>query len=80
MGKKKETFEAALGRLEKIAQSLEDGELPLEKALKRYEDGVAAYRYCASLLEDAERKISILTEGGDKGLSGEDAADLEVSS
>jgi exodeoxyribonuclease VII small subunit len=64
--KKKESFEAALARLEKIAEKLEHGEMPLEEALRQYEDGVRAYRHCTALLAEIEKKIEILTKD-DKG-------------
>ena len=61
---KKESFEDALARLEEIARKLESGDLPLEEALKRYEDGVKAYNYCSRLLKEIEQKIEILTLNG----------------
>lgn len=64
--KKRESFETALARLEKIAEKLEQGEMPLEDALKQYEDGVKAYRHCAALLSEIEKKIEMLTKD-DKG-------------
>ncbi len=73
---KKETFEEALGRLEEIAEQLENGNMPLDEAVKRYEEGVRAYRYCSSLLKHVERKIEVLTQEGDM-LKAEEAPDLD---
>ncbi len=76
--KRKETFEQALEHLEGIAEKLERGEMPLEEALKRYEEGVRAYRRCSELLKEAEKKIEILVREGE-GLKAEESDDLEVS-
>ena len=54
-------FEKALERLEKIVQDLEGGNLPLEEALKKYEEGVKLSRACAQKLEQAESKVEVLT-------------------
>ena len=58
-------FEAALAELERIVKQLEDGDLPLEKSLELYERGVQLSRFCHGRLEDAERRIEVLTERGD---------------
>ena len=59
--KKKETFESSLNRLEKIVQQMEEGNLALEESLKLYEQGVALTRLCSQKLEEAEKRIEILT-------------------
>lgn len=53
-------FESALGRLEKIVQDLEQGDLPLEQSLKLFEEGVKLARICAKRLDEAERKVEVL--------------------
>ena len=55
-------FEDALGRLEQIVDQLEAGELPLESSLKVFEEGVALARRCAKYLEEAEKRIELLTK------------------
>lgn len=60
-------FEKALAELEKIVEALEAGELSLDDALKQYEEGVRLTRACQAKLQEAEKKIEILT----KGLNGE---------
>ena len=60
-------FEKALLDLEKIVEALEGGELTLDESLKQYEDGVKLTRACQSKLQEAEKKIEILT----RSLSGE---------
>jgi exodeoxyribonuclease VII small subunit len=58
-------FEAAIAELEGIVKRLEEGDLPLETSLQLYERGVQLSRFCHARLEDAERRIEILTERGD---------------
>lgn len=58
----KKTFEDAMTQLEQIVQSLESGDLPLEKALKKFEEGVRLSKFCFDKLEETEKKITLLTE------------------
>jgi exodeoxyribonuclease VII small subunit len=55
------TFEEALGQLEALVARLEAGDLPLEEALRAFEEGVRLTRLCAARLEDAERRVHLLT-------------------
>ena len=66
--KKKETFEVSLNRLEKIVQKMEDGNLALEESLQLYEQGVALTRVCSQKLEEAEKRIEILTRDEQDGI------------
>ncbi|MEO8648744.1 MAG: exodeoxyribonuclease VII small subunit [Acidobacteriota bacterium] len=59
------SFESSIGELEKIVKQLEVGDLPLEKSLKLFEDGVKLARECRERLAEAERKIEILTADAD---------------
>lgn len=63
------TFEASLSELEKIVKQLEDGDLPLEKSLKLFEDGVKISRECRERLVQAERRIEVLMKDADGSLS-----------
>ena len=56
----KKTFEQSMKQLEQIVQELETGDLPLEKALKKFEDGVQLSRLCTEMLDETEQKVSIL--------------------
>jgi exodeoxyribonuclease VII small subunit len=58
-------FEKAMESLEKIVQELESGELALEEALKKFEEGIKLSRQCASKLEESEKKIALLMEKTD---------------
>ena len=55
------SFEQAIGRLEEIVHSLEEGKLGLDEALGRYEEGVGLLRRAYELLETAQRRISLLS-------------------
>lgn len=58
-------FEAALAELDTLVKKLEDGDLTLEQSLALYERGVQLSRFCHARLEEAERRIEILTERGE---------------
>lgn len=55
-------FEAALAELESLVGQLEQGELTLEEALQRFEQGVALARVCRNTLQMAEQKVEQLIE------------------
>lgn len=55
------TFEKALEELEDIVRTLEKGEIPLEESLKLFEKGITLSRTCSKRLEEAEKKVKILT-------------------
>jgi len=55
-----QSFESSLASLERIVANLESGDLPLERALELFEEGVALARRCQSQLGDAERKVEML--------------------
>jgi exodeoxyribonuclease VII small subunit len=56
------SFEQAIQRLEKIVAEMESADLPLEDILKRYEEGSRLVRFCGQKLEEAEKKIELLTK------------------
>lgn len=58
-------FEDALAGLEGIVARLEGGDLPLEEALAAFEEGVRLTKICSQRLNEAERKIQILTKATD---------------
>jgi exodeoxyribonuclease VII small subunit len=53
-------FEEALKKLEKIVEDLEQGDLSLDEALKKYQEGIELSRVCYLRLENAKKKIDIL--------------------
>ena len=54
------SFEASLEGLEEIVQQLEGGDLPLEKSLELFEQGIKLSRQCQERLSQAERRIEVL--------------------
>ena len=58
-------FETALAELDALVRKLEDGDLSLEQSLALYERGVQLSRFCHARLEEAERRIEVLTDRGD---------------
>jgi exodeoxyribonuclease VII small subunit len=63
------SFEQAIQRLEKIVAEMESADLPLEDILKRYEEGSRLVRFCGQKLEEAEKKIELLTKKSDGSVS-----------
>lgn len=58
-------FEEALKKLEKIVEALENGDLPLEDSLAKYEEGIGLSRICQKKLEVARKKVEILLKSKD---------------
>jgi len=67
-------LEKSLADLEKLVEELESGDLPLEKAMKKFEEGIKLTRGCQTALKEAEQKVEILL----KSAGGEDLEDFEV--
>ena len=61
-------LEKSLQELEKLVEELESGDLPLEKAMKKFETGIKLTRGCQTALKDAEQKVEILLKsaGGEQ--------------
>ncbi len=55
-------FEEALKKLEKIVEDLEKGDLSLDDALKKYQEGIELSRLCSQRLENAKKKIDVLVK------------------
>jgi exodeoxyribonuclease VII small subunit len=58
-------FESAAAELDAIVRKLEEGDLPLEKSMELYERGLQLSRFCHARIEEAERRIELLSERGD---------------
>ena len=58
----KENFEESMKKLETIVTELENGNLNLDESVKKFEEGMKVARQCNTILEDAEKKITILLE------------------
>jgi exodeoxyribonuclease VII small subunit len=61
----KGSFEDSLNRLEKIVESLERGQVPLDDALNLYEEGIQLSKACAEKLKAAEIRIKKLAKNAD---------------
>jgi exodeoxyribonuclease VII small subunit len=57
------SFEQAIEELETIVRAMEDGKLPLDGALERYQRGVELVRHCQTALSAAEQKVQMLEDG-----------------
>ena len=58
--KENKNFEDMMKDLEQIAKDLENGELSLDESVKKFEEGMEISKSCSKILEDAEKKITIL--------------------
>ncbi len=73
-------FEAALTELESLVTTLEDGNLSLERSLELFERGVKLSRYCHAKLEEAEKRIELLTDQGEVQSAPTELSDSTLSS
>lgn len=55
-------FEDNMENLEKIVTELEKGDLNLDESIAKFEDGIKISKECNKILEEAEKKITILLE------------------
>lgn len=58
-------FEQSLKDLENIVKELETGDIPIEKALKRFEEGMALSKHCGRILDETEKKVSQLIQNNE---------------
>lgn len=56
----REKFEDALEKLENIVKEMESGNLPLDSALKSFEEGIRLIRFCQNRLDESERRVEQL--------------------
>jgi exodeoxyribonuclease VII small subunit len=56
------SFEESLHRLEQIVEILEQGNVPLEESLRMYEEGMILSRRCMEKLNQAEKKLKVLSK------------------
>ena len=68
--KKTINLEKSLAELEQLVEELESGDLPLDKAMKKFEQGIKLTRNCQTALKEAEQKVEILLQstGGEGAL------------
>ncbi|MCR5134240.1 MAG: exodeoxyribonuclease VII small subunit [Clostridiales bacterium] len=58
----KVSFEASLAKLEEYARRISDPSIPLEEAIRCYEEGLKEYNICRSVLDEAKQKIETIGE------------------
>ena len=56
------TYEEAMKELEQIVKDLESSDLTLDDSIKKFESGMKLSKHCSKLLDDAEKKITLLIE------------------
>lgn len=56
----KKSFEEQMEELEKIVTELENGELNLDDSVAKFEEGIKISKECNQMLEDAQKRITIL--------------------
>ncbi len=70
-------FEEKISELEKIVNKLEDGTLSLDESITLFEKGIKLSKDCQKILDDAEKKISVLMEDEKGDMTAVDFPDLE---
>lgn len=59
-------FEDAMKKLEEIANELEKNDIDLDTSVAKFEEGMKLSKQCSKILEDAEKKISVLIQDGEE--------------
>ena len=75
MAERSKTFEASMERLEAIVRQLEQGNVPLEEALKLFQEGTELVRSCQKLLDDAQLQVKKIMTAPDGSPVEEDFQD-----
>ena len=70
-------FEEKIAELEQIVSKLEDGSLSLDDSLTFFEKGIKLSKECQKILDDAEKKISVLVDDGEGNMTASDFPELE---
>lgn len=58
-------FEEGMERLEQIANELEKGNLDLDESVKKFEEGMKISKQCSDMLQEVEKKITMLIKNSD---------------
>ena len=66
------TFEASMHELEDVVSKLENGDKTLDDSLKLFEQGIKLAKACQKKLDDAEKRVKILTADSNGGFIEED--------
>ena len=65
-------FEEALKKLETVVDELESGELNLDDAIKRYEEGMKLSKFCYKKLQDIQEKVEVLIKDSSGKITAKD--------
>ncbi|MDR1816183.1 MAG: exodeoxyribonuclease VII small subunit [Clostridiales Family XIII bacterium] len=66
MADKEIKFEEAMEKLEALSEKIASEDVPLDEAIRVYEEGLQYYQRCKEILEDANRRILVIEEGAEK--------------
>ncbi|WP_186430013.1 exodeoxyribonuclease VII small subunit [Clostridium sp. BSD9I1] len=66
MGRKTESYEGLMAKLEEILSNMDSGEISLEDSMKKYEEGIKICNKLYKILNDSENKIKILMNEGEE--------------
>lgn len=69
--KEEKSFEEMMKELEEISLNLEKGDLTLDESVAKFEEGMELSKKCSKILENAEKKITILTKDSEGNLKEE---------
>ena len=69
------TFESALAELESIVETMESGQLPLEKSLSAYKRGAELLQFCQRQLQDAQQQVKVLESDSLRKFAGDEGGD-----
>ena len=58
-------FEEGMEKLEQIANELEKGNLDLDESVKKFEEGMKISKQCSDMLQEVEKKITMLIKNSD---------------
>ena len=70
-------FEDKITELEQIVSKLEDGSLSLDESIELFEKGIKLSKDCQKILDDAEKKISVLMDDGEGNMKPVDFPELD---
>lgn len=70
-------FEEKISELEKIVAKLEDGTISLDESISLFEKGIKLSKECQKILDDAEKKISVLMEDGNGNMKAAEFPELD---
>ena len=73
----KKTFEQSISELEEIVAELENGDVTLDESLSLFEKGIKLSKGCQKMLDEAEKKVSVLMTDDKGEITKEDFPDLE---